>query len=78
MFFIGNRTDVVEFVVDILLDSNIDWRLTTIIPHGKSEDFCVFFAIDTSLEDTVETKAQTYSLQRIPTWPPKVPGGSYR
>lgn len=78
MFFIGSKKDVARFVSDIVVNLNIAWRSITIIPHGKSEVSCVFVAINSQSEDIVETKAQTYYLRRIRTWPKTVPGGSFR
>ncbi len=63
MNFCGNKKDVVEFVRDLLQISEPDLRWITIMPAGISEVYSVSLAINTSLEDTVKTMAQSYCLE---------------
>jgi hypothetical protein len=67
MIFLGSKTNVVEFVRDIVAHSNNDYQSIMIMPRARSEDCYVLIATDTSSEDTVETMAQNYLLERITT-----------
>lgn len=62
--YFGNRKVVVQFVKELLRLSPEDSLSITITKLGKSGDYSVSIAIDTSLDDTVEKMAQTYSRLR--------------
>jgi len=62
--YFGNRKVVVQFVKELLRLSPEDSQSITITKLGKSGDYSVSIAIDTSLDGTVERMAQSYSRLR--------------
>jgi len=62
--YFGNRKVVVQFVKELLRLSPEDSQSITITKLGKSGDYSVSIAIDTSLDGTVERMAQSYSKLR--------------
>lgn len=62
--YFGNRKVVVQFVKELLRLSPEDSLSITITKLGKSGDYSVSIVIDTSLDDTVERMAQSYSRLR--------------
>jgi hypothetical protein len=67
MTFLGNRMEVAQFVVDLLMDSRFDSASITITSQATSEDFCVRIATDTLLEGIAAIKGQNYSCRLILT-----------
>lgn len=61
LIFYGDKTTVVQFVADIVLTLKPASVSTMIISRGRSEELYALFAIDTSLEDIVVTRASHYS-----------------
>lgn len=65
MKYYGSKEGVAQFVTDLLHISEFDYAWITIMPPGKFGEFYVRVVTDLSWEDTVRTKAQTYSLTLI-------------
>lgn len=67
MTFFGDKTDVAQFVVDLLSRSSVDYQSITIMSPKKSGGCYVLLAINSSLEGIVANKAQSFSLRVIIT-----------
>lgn len=77
MTFIGDSSDVAQFVVVTLRYSRILWRSITIINRDSSEVCCVIDATSLSSGVILRDHARSYSLRLIDTSTPNTPDGSY-
>jgi hypothetical protein len=75
MKFIGDKTDVVEFVDVILRRLDNGLQSITIMPREKFEGFCVRIVTDTSLVDTVKAWATICWLEHTSTSSENTPDG---
>lgn len=58
--FYGNKTSAAAFANELAKSSDIDWQSITITRRGRSGEYSVSIAIDTSSDVTVRTLGEIY------------------